>query len=150
MKISVLILEDDPVDQIVQLIAWKRDIEKMNALALDDGDPVALNFDFRTDAISAFETTDVLSYDLIITDINMPVMDGHEFCRLLRDRGYVKPLVVLSSVIIIEEIKKLERLYKIDRYFMKRQLENSELLKYIISEHKVGSRAIYLTSNIDV
>ena len=37
-------------------------------------------------------------FDLIVSDIEMPVMDGWTFAQIARDRGYTGPLLALSSL----------------------------------------------------
>ena len=37
-------------------------------------------------------------FDLIVSDIEMPVMDGWTFAQHARDRGYRGPLLALSSL----------------------------------------------------
>ncbi len=37
------------------------------------------------------------SYDLILTDVHMPQMDGIEFVRQVRSRGWCCPIVVMDS-----------------------------------------------------
>ena len=49
-------------------------------------------------------------YDMIITDIRMPEMDGHELTRAIRSSNFKKaksiPIIALSAEVFREEIKK--------------------------------------------
>lgn len=44
-------------------------------------------------------------YDLILMDINMPIMDGISATKLLREKDYNKPIVSLSANVIEADIK---------------------------------------------
>ena len=44
-------------------------------------------------------------YDLILMDINMPIMDGISATKLLREKNYNKPIVSLSANVIESDIK---------------------------------------------
>ena len=43
------------------------------------------------------------SYDLIITDVIVPELNGVEFCKLLRQEGIRTPVVMLTALGAIEE-----------------------------------------------
>ena len=45
----------------------------------------------------ALDAMDNDYYDLIISDIMMPVMDGYEFVRLLRDSGNQTPVMMITA-----------------------------------------------------
>ena len=57
------------------------------------------------EAIELFATTNI---DLIITDLNMPNMDGFELIKAIRDNEANKniPIIILSSLKGSEEIRK--------------------------------------------
>jgi CheY-like chemotaxis protein len=80
-------------------------------------------------------------YDLVISDINMPKMNGYEFVEILRnDEMYMDiPVIVMSSV-IKETAKKQFSKLKIDAYIQKdmfNQVSFIEKVKEILSKHHV-------------
>lgn len=50
-----------------------------------------------TNGKEALDAMDVDYYDLIISDIMMPVMDGYEFVRMLRDTGNNTPVLMITA-----------------------------------------------------
>jgi CheY-like chemotaxis protein len=54
------------------------------------------------DGLQALQATQTISFDLIITDYQMPLMDGIEFCRRLRmgDRNRSTPVIMSSASVI--------------------------------------------------
>ena len=54
------------------------------------------------EAIELIETT---YFDLIISDIMMPVMDGYEFVRSLRESGYNTPVMMITAKTTFDDMK---------------------------------------------
>lgn len=78
-------------------------------------------------------------YDLIITDITMPKIDGYEFIDQLKtDEMYMDiPIIVMSSISKDAAVKKLAH-YKVDYYISKdnfNQAELSQQVKKILTKY---------------
>lgn len=81
MSHSILVVDDDP--HIRDVVCFALDKAGMTTRAAADG-------------IAALGLTETEAPDLIVLDINMPEMDGLEFCRQLRRSSDV-PILFLSS-----------------------------------------------------
>ena len=81
MTKNILVVDDDPhIREVIQFA-----LEKAN-----------MQVTLANDGVQALDKFDDLQTDLIVLDINMPEMDGLEFCREIRKFSDV-PILFLSS-----------------------------------------------------
>ena len=78
----VLAVDDDPA--ILELI---------RLTLTDEGFTVAA----ATNGLEALASFDEVHPDIIVLDLEMPVMDGRAFYRMLRERGADTPVLLLSA-----------------------------------------------------
>jgi chemotaxis protein histidine kinase CheA len=122
----------------------KRHIEYENArksiLVVDDSLPTreiegeilrmeGYHVDTAADGAEALETAKSTRYDLICTDINMPVMDGFMLTENIRKNAELEeiPIIVISSKSSDEDQKRAAMLGA-NRYIIKNSFNNHNLL----------------------
>jgi len=59
--------------------------------------------DIACDGDEALHWTDVAEFDVIVLDVMLPVRDGIEVCRTLRERGQLTPVLMLTARDAIED-----------------------------------------------
>lgn len=79
---TILLIDDDR--SLLDVLALSFEDEGYNVLCAYDGEEGWLKF--RND-----------KPDVIVSDVNMPKLDGLSFCRRLRQEGYDLPLILLTS-----------------------------------------------------
>ncbi len=92
------------------------------------------------EALDAMESN---FYDLIISDIMMPIMDGYEFVQLLRESGNTTPVLMITAKDAFDDMRQ-GFLYGSDDYMVKPINVNEMILRVqallrraqIMSEHK--------------
>jgi len=82
-NIRILLAEDNPINKLLATTQLTK--RGYNVLAVEDG----------------FEVLDILAadqnYDILLLDIQMPKLGGHETCKRLRARGWIKPIIALTA-----------------------------------------------------
>lgn len=82
MAINVLLIEDD------------KDLSEAISDYMElDG----IEFDFAYNGVAGLNLALSQSYDIILTDLNMPKMDGIDVCQTLRQKGVTTPILMLTA-----------------------------------------------------
>ena len=81
-----------------------------------------------SDGQEALDALDADYYDLIISDIMMPVMDGYEMVRALRDAGNMTPVLMITAKSEFDDMR-LGFLSGTDDYMIKPVNVNEMLLR---------------------
>ena len=96
------------------------------------------SFNLASEALEFLKTTIV---DIIITDIEMPYMDGLEFIRRIREQNLVQGVIILSCYDKFEYAKQAISLGT-DGYILKNSITREALEKEICSVYKKISTRI--------
>lgn len=123
---KLLLIEDEPV--FVEMFSKRLKSEGYEVVAEQDG---------AKGLAKALET----SFDLIITDVMMPNMDGREFITKLRDEeaGKQVPIFLLSASVSLEDesVKVLTDAGIVTKAFLKTEITPSELA-YAVNDYFQG------------
>src|SRR5436305_14980656 len=78
-NVRILMAEDNSINQRVGKLILQR---------------AGFAIDLVSDGSEALQAHRANPYDLILMDCQMPVMDGFEACRLIRELGHPQPVIV--------------------------------------------------------
>jgi two-component system OmpR family response regulator len=53
--------------------------------------------DIATDGVAGFDYAQLVPYDLIVLDVNLPQLDGIRLCQMLRQNRYSVPILLLTA-----------------------------------------------------
>jgi len=119
---SVIIVDDEKAvcEGLGVLIPWEAYGFEINGYAFDGKE--------------AFEKIKSGQFDLIITDIKMPRLDGLELLRLIRERGHNEKVIVISSYNEFEYAKQAIK-FGVKDYILK-PVDEEILVSLVKSIHK--------------
>lgn len=89
----VLLVEDNPINTTVakrMLQRWK------------------LTVDHAANGAEAVKLVDSRTYDIVLMDLHMPVMDGYTAAREIRQRGHHLPIIALTATTIENTTEKID------------------------------------------
>jgi two-component system, chemotaxis family, chemotaxis protein CheY len=100
MALHILIVDDSP-----SMRTFIRRVVKLSGIVVDQ----YLEAANGAEALEQLESNPV---DAVLTDINMPVMDGEEFVRKMRESGPSQsiPVIVISTDATIHRIHTMQQL----------------------------------------
>ncbi|HDR9808249.1 TPA: response regulator [Burkholderia cenocepacia] len=78
----VLFVDDNPVNR---------------SLVHDQLDVLGYQADIASNVAEALDLVDRHDYAVVLTDLNMPGLDGYAFARVLRERGRVQPILAVTA-----------------------------------------------------
>ncbi len=116
IKLNILIVDDDP--DIRNVLKELLSMEKN------------LSIDTAENGLDALEKIKNGKYDLVITDIKMPVMDGIEFLKELRKSFSDMPVVVMSAYAEFDSL--VEALHLGAMNFIKKPFDFDEIVHIIL------------------
>ncbi|MBU2883603.1 response regulator transcription factor [Psychrosphaera sp. B3R10] len=116
MNLRVLFVEDDK-NLAISIVHYL----ELNSIVCD----------YCSDGNLALNLLKTNKYDVIISDVNMPEMDGYTFCSKVREQGYDVPLMMLTALTEIDD--KLTGFDSGADDYLTKPFEMKELLARIFS-----------------
>ena len=114
--LEILIVEDSPDNQYL-----------IQAMLSKTGARVVI----ANDGAEGVKSALAHNYDVILMDIQMPIMDGHEAVRTLRNKGYSRAVVALTAHAMKEE---RERAYRSGfSHFLTKPIDRKSLIDLLDS-----------------
>ncbi|MBL7542734.1 MAG: response regulator [Bdellovibrionaceae bacterium] len=118
--IKVLLVEDSPDNQVlIRLILERQGVQ----------------LEVAGDGYAGVEKALNNEYDVVLMDIQMPHMDGHEAVKTLRAKGYRKPIIALTAHAMKEESERAKTSGFTD--FLSKPIQREVLIKMISERAKV-------------
>ncbi|MBU9676287.1 response regulator [Burkholderia multivorans] len=93
IRVKLLVVEDHPVNR---------------ALLKDQFDTLGYDADLADNGVEALRRMSETAYDLVMTDLSMPVMDGYRFAKIVRWMGYTLPIIAITAHASIDELRRCE------------------------------------------
>jgi DNA-binding response OmpR family regulator len=108
------------------------DISMLYQMVLEDADFQCISF---TDSVKAMQEFRPNYYDLILLDIKMPVLDGVELCKKIREVDKSIHIIFITASGEFYEKVREERYPELNNYnnvnYIQKPIANEELIKVV-------------------
>ncbi|MNK20524.1 Sensor histidine kinase RcsC [compost metagenome] len=91
LDMHVLVVEDNPVSQQI----LREQLEHLGCTAV-----------LASNGREALARPDILAFDTILTDLQMPEIDGYDLTRALRAQGYTRPIVGITASAFTDDLRR--------------------------------------------
>lgn len=98
-----------PMSSLTGKMLVAEDVENLRSLIEIYMGQLGLESLMVANGFEAVEAAMAGDFDVLLLDMDMPVMDGFEAARVLRERGYEKPIVALTAHYDAAEIERARR-----------------------------------------
>lgn len=134
---NIMIVDDEPIFSLAikSISNWE-----------ENNINIAYEAENGRQALKILEEKDDI--DIIITDLNMPVMDGIDFIKSIKNRGLKQKIVVISGYEDYDLVRKAFKL-GVEDYLLKTEIDETnllELLKKLINDVNENKSQIYIKS----
>ncbi len=114
-KVKILITEDN------------KDIQEIISRILQEAGAIT---EITNNGVECLEVMEKKEFDMLIMDLQMPVMDGFETIERLRARGYIQPIIVVTAYVLNNERERCLKAGCTD--FVTKPIDSDVLLKTLI------------------
>ena len=113
-NLNILVVEDSPDNQMLLQTILKK---------------AGANVSMANDGLEGVQRARAKQYDVILMDIQMPNLDGHDAARELRSKNYVGPIVALTAHAMTEERERANQ--SGFSHFLTKPIDRKQLLELL-------------------
>jgi signal transduction histidine kinase/DNA-binding response OmpR family regulator len=144
---KILLTEDNPINQEIII-----DLLEHSSIVID----------IANNGQKAVNMVKKNSYDLILMDLQMPIMDGIEATKIIRQIDTTIPIIALTANAMVKDIKKtkaiginehlckpidVKKLYNILFKYLKKQSDDIEIITSTTKDKKVSTLPTFIHLN---
>lgn len=128
-SIPINMLGDGPLlkNKNILIVEDNRDIQEILAKTVRDA---GADIDLAGNGIECLKKVEQSKFDLVLMDLQMPVMDGFETIERLRSSGFKRPIIVVTAYALNNERERCLKIGATD--FVTKPINSDLLLKTLV------------------